>query len=164
MAGFFLCTSGPFPVKMLRLTKNAPRIGEPRSVGWVHGHAGQFCVLVCLAAFAVAAGAGWLRGHAQSPPGPAAATSPKAAGAQAPAPARQNKQSAVSAADDASKQLVASECADLLKMATALKIEVDKSTKDTLSVTLVRKADEIEQFAHKVRLENGEVEANHAKR
>jgi type VI protein secretion system component VasF len=49
----------------------------------------------------------------------------------------------------------ARECADLLKMATDLKAAVDKSSKDTLSVTVVRKADEIEQYAHKVRLGPG---------
>jgi len=36
-------------------------------------------------------------------------------------------------------------------MANDLKTEVDKSTKDMLSVTVVRKADEIEKLAHKVR-------------
>jgi len=36
-------------------------------------------------------------------------------------------------------------------MATVLKTEVDKSTKDTLSVTVVRKANEIEQFARQLR-------------
>ncbi len=36
-------------------------------------------------------------------------------------------------------------------MATDLKSEVDKSTKDVLSVGVVRKAGEIEQLAHKVR-------------
>ncbi len=53
--------------------------------------------------------------------------------------------------DDARKQQIASECADLLKMATDLKSEVDKTTKDMLSVRVVRKAGEIEQLAHKVR-------------
>ncbi|MFZ1938984.1 MAG: hypothetical protein WBA18_16840 [Terracidiphilus sp.] len=56
---------------------------------------------------------------------------------------------------DEDKQEVASEAADLLKMATALKSEVDKTTKDTLSLTVVRKAGEIEQLAHKVRLGTG---------
>ena len=56
---------------------------------------------------------------------------------------------------DGQKQQVVSEAADLLKMATALKTEVDKTTKDTLSVTVVRKAGEIEQLAHKVRLGPG---------
>ncbi len=39
-------------------------------------------------------------------------------------------------------------------MATDLKQEVAKTTKDTLSVTVIRKAGEIEQLAHKVRTGN----------
>jgi len=49
------------------------------------------------------------------------------------------------------RQDITSQCAELLKLATDLKSEVDKSTKDMLSVTVVRKASEIEQLAHKVR-------------
>jgi glutamine amidotransferase PdxT len=52
---------------------------------------------------------------------------------------------------DAPKPGIAGDCANLLKMAADLKTEVDKSTMDTLSVTVVRKAGEIEQLAHKVR-------------
>lgn len=36
-------------------------------------------------------------------------------------------------------------------MATDLKVEVDKTTKDELSLGVVRKAGELEQFARKVR-------------
>jgi hypothetical protein len=46
---------------------------------------------------------------------------------------------------------VANECANLLKMATDLKAEVNKTTKDELSLAVVRKAGELEQFARKVR-------------
>jgi hypothetical protein len=35
----------------------------------------------------------------------------------------------------------------LLKLATDLKAEVDKSTKDTLSLGVIRKAEEVEQMA-----------------
>ena len=66
-----------------------------------------------------------------------------------------NKAEAGTTEGDGQKQEVASECANLLKMATDLKTEVDKTTKDTLSVTVVRKAGEIEQLAHKVRLGDG---------
>lgn len=38
--------------------------------------------------------------------------------------------------------------AALLKLATELKAEVDKSTKDTLSIGVIRKANEIERMAH----------------
>lgn len=53
---------------------------------------------------------------------------------------------------DPHKRAIDQQCADLLQLATALKAEVDKSTKDMLSVTVVRKADEIEELARKVRL------------
>jgi len=74
-------------------------------------------------------------------------------GACAPAPAagQQEKPPTGNAADETQKQQIASDCADLLKMATDLKSEVDKTTKDTLSITVVRKAGAIEQLAHKVR-------------
>ena len=54
-------------------------------------------------------------------------------------------------ANEAQEPEVTRECADLLKLATDLKAEIDKSNKDTLSLTVVRKASEIEQLAHKVR-------------
>lgn len=65
-----------------------------------------------------------------------------------------NKQAAPTAAD-AQKQEIANQCANLLQMATDLKKAVDKSSADTLSVTVVRKASDIEQLAHKVRIANG---------
>ncbi len=46
---------------------------------------------------------------------------------------------------------VAVQTTNLLKLAYNLKSEVDKTTKDTLSVTVVRQASEIEQLAHKMR-------------
>lgn len=46
---------------------------------------------------------------------------------------------------------VAAQCADLLKMATTLKTEVAKTTKDQLSVAVIRKAGQIEKLAHKMR-------------
>lgn len=103
----------------------------------------------------VAAGAGLLRGHAQAAFPLPAFDPPKSAAAQTAAPTQQNKQPAGTKAEDASKRQIASECADLLKLAKNLKIEVDKTTKDTLSLTVVRKADEIEQLAHKVRAGSG---------
>lgn len=47
---------------------------------------------------------------------------------------------------------VAVQTTNLLKLAYNLKSEVDKTTKDTLSVTVVRQASEIEQLAHKMRM------------
>lgn len=64
---------------------------------------------------------------------------PQAAPAQAAAPAAEHK-SQIS--DDSAK---------LLTLAMALKAEVDKTNKDTLSLDVIRKADEIEKLAHNVR-------------
>ena len=41
--------------------------------------------------------------------------------------------------------------AHLLKLANELKKEVDKTDKDTLSIAVIRKADEIERLAHIVK-------------
>lgn len=59
------------------------------------------------------------------------------------------------AAADPNEPEAAQECASLLKMATDLKAAVDKTNQDTLSVTVVRKANQIEEFARKVRLGSG---------
>ncbi len=58
-------------------------------------------------------------------------------------------------AGDPQTQDVTRECAQLLKMATDLKTEVDKTTQNTLSVTVVRKADAIEELARKVKTGSG---------
>lgn len=52
--------------------------------------------------------------------------------------------------DDRQKQLVA-DTNKLLKLATELKAEVDKTNKDVLSVDVIKKADEIEKLAKSVK-------------
>jgi hypothetical protein len=52
---------------------------------------------------------------------------------------------------DPRQRQVAIECNDLLTMAADLKTAVDKSTKDQLSLEVVRKAGQLEQYARKVR-------------
>jgi len=47
------------------------------------------------------------------------------------------------------KQL-ATDADKLLKLATDLKLQVDKTTKDTMSVDVIRKADEIEKLARNI--------------
>jgi len=57
-------------------------------------------------------------------------------------------------ANDASaqrKKQIADQSAQLLQLATDLKAEVDKTTKDTLSIRVIRKADAIEKLAHTVK-------------
>jgi hypothetical protein len=53
-------------------------------------------------------------------------------------------------ADLRQKQL-AEDTAKLLVLANELKAEMDKSTKDTLSLGVIKKAEQVEKLAHKVR-------------
>jgi hypothetical protein len=48
------------------------------------------------------------------------------------------------------KQL-ADDTAKLLTLASELKAELDKSSKDKLSLSVIRKAEQVEKLAHKVR-------------
>jgi hypothetical protein len=52
--------------------------------------------------------------------------------------------------NDRQKRLVA-DTDKLLALATDLKAQVDKSNKDTLSVDVIKKAEEIEKLAHSVK-------------
>jgi hypothetical protein len=49
------------------------------------------------------------------------------------------------------KRQLGEQSAALLKLAMDLKIEVDTTSKDTLSINVIRKADEIERLAHEVK-------------
>ena len=59
--------------------------------------------------------------------------------------------SAIPAADNTKDQRMAAENAALLQLATELKAEVDKSSKDTLSLAVIRKAGEIEHMARGIK-------------
>lgn len=119
----------------------------------------QFILVGC-AALAVAASVGLMRTQAQesfplpaiNPPGAKAAAP---ASGTAPSPASQSALQQPGTTDSgAAMPEAAQQCAELLRLATDLKAAVDKSSAGTLSVTVVRKAGEIEQLAHKVRNEN----------
>jgi hypothetical protein len=49
------------------------------------------------------------------------------------------------------KDQIAADTAKLDQLANELKAEMDKSTKDTLSLNVIKKANEIEKLAHKLR-------------
>ena len=55
------------------------------------------------------------------------------------------------AANTERKRQIAEDSANLLKLATELKAEVDKTNKDMLSITVIRKADAIEKLARQVK-------------
>ena len=60
----------------------------------------------------------------------------------------------------ARKDRLAADSAKLLKLATELKADVDKTTKDQLSIAVIKKADEVEKLARKVRDEMKMIPAN----
>jgi hypothetical protein len=64
---------------------------------------------------------------------------------------QQAKQQNFEAANAERKKQIAEDSAKLLKLANDLKAEVDKTTKDTLSLNVIRKAEEIEKLAHSVK-------------
>jgi len=109
-------------------------------------------------ALILAAGVGILRAHAQQATFQLPAINPPGAANKPAHPAGSDaSRSGPNGLETASdgKPSAQRECSNLLKMATELKVEVDKTTKDTLSVTVVRKADEIEQYARKLRNGDG---------
>lgn len=61
------------------------------------------------------------------------------------------KQQSFDAANTERKKQLSDDSAKLLTLAMALKAEVDKTNKDTLSLNVIRKADEIEKLAHDVK-------------
>jgi len=89
------------------------------------------------------------------PSPPSATSKPK----PAPKPEAQQPESATAVRPkaaplvplDDSQKAVADASANLLELANSLKREVDKTSADTLSVAVVRKAAEIEQLARKMR-------------
>jgi len=64
---------------------------------------------------------------------------------------QQAKNKNVDAATIERKRQITDDSARLLKLASDLKAEVDKTSKDTLSLGVIRKAEEIEKLAHNVK-------------
>jgi hypothetical protein len=78
-------------------------------------------------------------------------TTPPDANAQMQMRDQQAKAQNFAAANTERKKQIAEDSAKLLKLAADLKVEVDKTNKDTLSLDVIRKADEIERLAHNVK-------------
>lgn len=77
-------------------------------------------------------------------------TEPPDANAQMQMREQQVKRASFDAANTERKRQLSEDSDKLLKLATELKAAVDKTTKDTLSLSVIRKAEEIEQLAHAV--------------
>lgn len=78
-------------------------------------------------------------------------TAPPDANAQMQMHDQQTKQQSYAAANAERKKQIAEDSEKLLKLASDLKAEVDKTDKDALSLNVIRKADEIERLAHIVK-------------
>jgi len=130
------------------MTMRTEQVSFFRLLGRVERGRSLSCLAVLLFALATA-------GLAQQPAQSAAAPQPTAtaqAAAAAPgntAPAA-DSQSAPAPQTDKQKQL-ADDTAKLLQLANELKAELDKSSKDTLSLSVMKKAEQVEKLAHKVR-------------
>jgi hypothetical protein len=79
------------------------------------------------------------------------ANRPPDANAQMEMREQQGKKQNIDAANLERKKQISDDSAKLLKLAGDLKAEVDKTSKDTLSLGVIRKADEIERLAHSVK-------------
>ena len=65
--------------------------------------------------------------------------------------AEKDRSAEYSAANVERRKQISEDSSRLLKLAAELKTEVDKTSKDTLSLGIIRKADEIERLAHGVK-------------
>lgn len=104
------------------------------------------CVLAGFVAAALAPVAGQ-----QQPSNPAQPLQSPAAAAPSDPGARQSEPQTSGAASAGQKKHTVVETENLVKMAEELKAEVDKTTQNTLSLPVIRKAAEIERTAHAVR-------------
>ena len=64
---------------------------------------------------------------------------------------QQANQQTFEAANSERKKQLSDDSAKLLELAGELKVEVDKTNKDTLSLNVIRRAGEIEKLAHDIR-------------
>ena len=127
----------------MRGVKARNSIGSSSRRSWLAG-------LVWLAAGAGFAAAPACVAQESKPPDTPAATSAQAPETEA-RPAKDSKQQKAAAAESERRKLITDQSAQLLEMVLALKAEVDKTTKDTLSLNVIKKADEIEKLAKQVK-------------
>jgi hypothetical protein len=131
-------------------------MGKRSTVRLLRTRALWVCVLTGLIAIAAASrpGARTISAQSTEPQTVApqtAANAPSGANAQVAQPDRAAKHESDNASADPRQKQIAEETANLLKLANDLKAEVDKTTPDTMSVSVIRHAEEIEKLAHKMR-------------
>jgi len=111
-----------------------------------------YLVLVCLMAMsALACTAQQAQPNPDKPILAPILTDPPDANAQMIMHEQAAKQQNFDAANIERRNQISEDSAKLLKLANDLKAEVEKTSKDTLSLSVIRKADEIERLAHDVK-------------
>jgi hypothetical protein len=93
---------------------------------------------------------GFISLAAAQQPAPGSAAQPPVAQAPATGEATADTSKSTTPQTPQQKQL-AEDTAKLLTLANELKAELDKSNKDTLSLSVIKKAEQVEKLAHKVR-------------
>jgi hypothetical protein len=135
----------------------ACRIGRTKKARRLRSWAPGFCLFASLFAIAVVARPELRAVLAQS--SASQATSLQDLTGPAPDPSAQahliepaaKQETHVPPPTDPQQKQIYDDGANLLKLANTLKAEVDKTTPDTLSLTVIRRADEIEKLAHRMR-------------
>jgi len=129
--------------------QSAPR-GRPRRMGWT-----AICsAFLFMGAVLLTAQQNQQNGQQSNTGASAAEPGPGRAWEVSPPvviPVTQTEKRNFDAANAERRKQIADDSAKLLKLATDLKAEVDKTSKDTLSLNVIRKADEIERLAHSVK-------------
>ena len=139
----------------MQIGKDQHCLGEPDSAGRSKTilMRRQGRILVCFVMMASLAGTGGPgqqrpTGAAQGwPPLNSPSNQPPDANQQMLMHQQQAKKQSLELVNAERKKIIADESALLLKLATDLKTEVDKTDKDTLSLSVIRKAEAIEKLA-----------------
>jgi hypothetical protein len=121
---------------------------------WVRGFVCVFALAMLATAYEVSSQSPPPQEQSQNPDKPLQspdANRPPDPNAQMAMHDEQGKNKNVDAANIERKRQITDESARLLKLASDLKAEVDKTSKDTLSLGVIRKAEEIEKLAHNVK-------------
>lgn len=114
---------------------------------------GMAKIAIVLSVLLVCGHAGYGQTASAAPPTPATAVSSESS---VPKPQTAEPAKVPAAAEPPKtdkRKALAEEAARLLTMATDLKVQVDKTNRNILSLTVVQKAEEIEQFAHRMKAE-----------
>jgi hypothetical protein len=127
-------------------------LNPPGRASHLHGRRCFACLMVSAAVIAVA-----LRGQAPPPRDPTKPILlPEAnrlpdVNQQMEMRDKQTKQQNFAAANAERRKQIADDSAKLIKLTEELEAEVNKTDKDTLSLNVIRKADEIEHMAHNIK-------------